>query len=85
MQLVETFIKVGISNHPSVSACYTKYMVTNLPALEVRSMVSKQLNMEIEIKDLKGTVEALEKKLMVAQSTADKAVSLANKAAKKKE
>ena len=78
MELVEKFLQVGIANHQAISACYTKYMVTNSQVAEVKKLTSQVAEMEEERKTVMKSVVALEKKVANLQSTADKALSIAN-------
>ena len=84
MEVVESFLRLGIKNHPSVSGSYVRFMVTNSQAAEVRSLVTKVLNFEKDFKTLKADYASLEKKLVTVQSQADKALSVANAAKKEK-
>jgi nicotinamide mononucleotide (NMN) deamidase PncC len=78
MELVERFLQVGIANHQAISACYTKYMVTNSQAAEVKKLTVKVAEMEEERKAVNKSIALLEKKVANLQSTADKALSIAN-------
>jgi hypothetical protein len=78
MELVEKFLQVGIANHQAISACYTKYMVTNSQAAEVKKLTTQVAELEAEGKLANKALSALEKKVANLQSTADKALSIAN-------
>ncbi len=85
MEVVESFLRLGIKNHPSVSSSYVRFMVTNSQAAEVRKLLDQMVSFEKEFKSLKSDFASVEKKVTSIQTTADKAMSVANAAKKKSE
>ena len=79
VKICETYTKMGIKNHPSVTGTSNNWLITNSGRKEAHAAVKKAEALELKHKDLLVKYSSMEKELGNAKKDATVAKSLAEK------